>query len=85
MGIVLITIGVPLALQMGINPFVVAVAVSFSANLAFTIPPAFVPVGTVYAFPYGGGKYTLRWGLVMTVVGIVLTALLIYPLGMIFG
>lgn len=81
-GIVLITIGVPLAMQMGVDPFVVAVAVSIAANLAFTIPPAFVPVGTVYAFPYGGGKYTLRWGIVVSLISIVVTALLIYPLGL---
>lgn len=84
-GIVFITIGVPLSLQMGINPFVTAVAISVSSNLAFTIPPAFVPVGTCYAFPYGGGKYTLRWGIVAAVVSLVVTAVLIYPLGMIFG
>lgn len=62
-----------------------AVAVSVSANLAFTIPPAFVPVGTCYAYPYGGGKYTLRWGIVASLVSIVITALLIYPLGMLFA
>jgi sodium-dependent dicarboxylate transporter 2/3/5 len=84
-GIVLITIGVPLSLQMGINPFVTAVAISVSANLAYTIPPAFVPVGTCYAFPYGGPKYTLRWGLVASVISIVVTVALIYPLGLIFG
>lgn len=84
-GIVLITIGVPLSLQMGFNPFITAVAISFCANLAFTIPPAFVPVGTCYAFPYGGGKYTLRWGIVMTVIAIIVCAVLLYPLGCLFG
>ena len=84
-GIVLITIGVPLCLQMNINPFIVAVAISFCANQAFTIPPAFVPVGTVYAFPYGGGKYTLRWGIVIAIVTIIVSVILLYPLGMLFG
>jgi sodium-dependent dicarboxylate transporter 2/3/5 len=84
-GIVLITIGVPLSLQMGVNPFVTATAISISANLAFTIPPAFVPVGTCYAYPYGGGKYTLRWGIVASLVSIVITGLLVYPLGSLFG
>ena len=84
-GIVLITIGVPLSLQMGINPFITAVAVSVGANLAYTIPPAFVPVGICYAFPYGGGKYTLRWGIVTALVSVVICALVIYPLGMLFG
>lgn len=84
-GIVLITIGVPLSLQMGINPFIVAVAISFCSNMAFTIPPAFVPIGTVYAFPYGGGKYTLRWGIIAAIASIVLSCLLLYPLGLLFG
>ena len=74
-----------MALNGVIVPFVTAVAVSVSANLAFTIPPAFVPVGTCYAYPYGGGKYTLRWGIVASLVSIVITALLIYPLGMLFA
>ena len=81
--------GLPAALLMALNgvivPFVTAVAVSVSANLAFTIPPAFVPVGNCYAYPYGGGKYTLRWGIVASLVSIVITALLIYPLGMLFA
>lgn len=84
-GIVLITIGVPLSLQMGINPFVTAVTISVASNLAFTIPPAFVPVGICYAFPYGGGKYTLRWGIVIALISVVICGLLSYPLGMIFG
>lgn len=84
-GIIMITIGVPLALQIGANPFVVAVAVSFCAIQGYTIPPAFVPVGTCYAYPYGGGKYMLRWGLLQTVITIVICALLMYPLASLFA
>lgn len=84
-GIVMISIGVPLGLQMGINPFIIALSVSLCSNLAFTIPPAFVPVGTVYAFPYGGGKYTLRWGLVACLYSIIVTVIMVYPLGMLLS
>ena len=84
-GIIMITVGVPLALQMGMNPFLVAVTVSFASNLAFTIPPAFVPVGICYADPFGGPKTTLKWGLVMCLICVVLCALLIYPLGLLFA
>lgn len=84
-GIVLISIGVPLSLQMGINPLITAIAVSFGSNLAYSIPPAFVPVATCYANPYGGPKYTLRWGIIMTLISVVITVLLIYPLGSIFA
>lgn len=83
-GIVLITVGVPLSLQMGINPFVTAVAVSVGSNLAFCIPPSFVPVGICYADPFGGAKYTFRWGLITMVVSCIV-CLLIYPLGLIFS
>jgi sodium-dependent dicarboxylate transporter 2/3/5 len=84
-GIVLVSVGVPVALQMGIDPFVVAVTVSMAGNLAYCIPPAFVPVGYCYADPFGGGKYTLRWGVVMTLISAVVCGLLMYPLGVLFG
>ena len=83
-GIVLTIVGTPIAMQLGINPFLVATAVSFCSIMGFTIPPAFVPVGTCYAYPYGGPKYTLRWGLLMMCATIVVTALLMYPLGSLF-
>ena len=84
-GIVLITVGVPISLQMGINPFVTAVTISFGSNLAYCIPPAFVPVGYCYADPFGGAKYTFRWGLVTMIISIAVSILLIYPLSLVFG
>jgi sodium-dependent dicarboxylate transporter 2/3/5 len=83
-GIVFITVGVPLSLQMGINPFITAVAIAAGSNFAYCIPPAFVPVGICYADPFGGGKYTFRWGLVALIITCI-ACCLIYPLGMIFG
>ncbi|MCD8099672.1 MAG: anion permease [Oscillospiraceae bacterium] len=83
-GIVFVTIGVPLSLEMGINPLLTASAISVCSVLAFTIPPAFVPIGICYAYPYGGAKYTLRWGLVMCLVCIIVAAIVIYPLGVLF-
>jgi sodium-dependent dicarboxylate transporter 2/3/5 len=84
-GIVMITIGVPLALQMNINPFIVAVTVSFASNLGYAIPPAFVPVGICYSDPFGGAKYTFRWGIATMCISIVVSMLLLYPLGVLFG
>lgn len=83
-GIVFITVGVPLSIQMGINPYVTAVAIAFGANLAYCIPPAFVPIGICYADPYGGGKYTFRWGVVTTIASIAVCAVLLYPLSVLF-
>lgn len=81
-GIIFTTIGVPLALQLGINPFVAALAITLGSQMAFCIPPAFVPIGMCYADPYGGAKYTFRWGVVSTIIACVVCALVIYPLGM---
>jgi sodium-dependent dicarboxylate transporter 2/3/5 len=84
-GIVLVTVSVPICMEMGVNPFIAALAISYCANLAYVIPPAFVPVATCYAYPYGGGKYMFRWGLVAAVVSIVVCCVMIYPLGLLFG
>lgn len=81
-GIVFTTVAVPLALQMGINPFIPAMAIIMGAQFAYCIPPAFVPIGFCYADKFGGGKYTFRWGVVMTLISCVVAGLLIYPLGM---
>lgn len=84
-GIVFTTVGVPLALQMGINPFIPIMAIVMGAQFAYCIPPAFVPIGFCYADPYGGGKYTFRWGVVMVVISCVVGGLLIYPLASVIG
>lgn len=83
-GIVMTSVGVPIALQLGISPFVVAVAITLGASLAYTIPPAYIPIAMCYADPYGGGKYTLRWGLVALCVTLVVGVIVVYPIGSLF-
>lgn len=85
-GIIFISVGTPMAMAAGINPILVAMAVSIGANLAYTIPPAYAPIGVAYADEYGGAGVTLRNGLFMTVVSCAVIGLLLYPLGvLIFG
>lgn len=83
-GIIFTSVGVPLALEMGINPFLVVVAICIGGNLAFTIPPSFIPVGVAYADPYCKGSTVLKNGLVMTLISVVILTALMYPLGSIF-
>ena len=83
-GIIFVSVGTPMALSMGMNPAIVAVTVSIAANLAYTIPPAYVPVGFAYADPYCNGGSVFRNGVVMAVASMVVSALLIYPLGVLF-
>lgn len=82
-GIVFINVGIPLSLQLGFNPFITAVAISVFSNLAYCIPPSFVPVGICYADPFGGPKNTFSWGLAMLIISCI-AGLLVYPLGIIF-
>ena len=85
-GIIFIVAGTPLALSMGINPMLIGMAVCIGANLAYTIPPSFVPVGLSYASPWGGAGVTFRNGLAVTAVTCVVLAVLLYPLSrLVFG
>ncbi len=79
-GIIFVSAGVPMCLQLGINPFPLALSVCVAANLAYTIPPAYVPVGIAYADPYCNGKTVFKNGCYMAVVSMIVCALLIYPI-----
>lgn len=83
-GIIFVSAGVPMCLELGIEPLPLVLAVCVGANLAYTIPPAYVPIGIAYADPYCNGKTVLKNGIVMCLVSAVLCALLIYPLGCLF-
>lgn len=79
-GIIFVSAGVPMCLELGINPFPLALGVCVAANLAYTIPPAYVPVGVAYADPYCDGKTVFKNGCYMAVVSIIVCALLVYPI-----
>ena len=79
-GIIFVSAGVPMCLELGLNPFPLALGVCVAANLAFTIPPAYVPVGVAYADPYCNGKTVFKNGLYMCLVSIIVTAVLVYPI-----
>ena len=83
-GIIFVSVGVPMALSMNFNPYLIVVAICLGANLAYTIPPAFVPVGVAYADPYCRGITVLKNGIAMTVISCAVLALLVYPLGVLF-
>lgn len=79
-GIIFVSAGVPMCLELGVNPFPLALGVCVAANLAYTIPPAYVPVGVAYADPYCNGKTVFKNGLYMTVVSMIVCAVLVYPI-----
>lgn len=79
-GIIFVSAGVPMCLELGINPFPLALGVCVAANLAYTIPPAYAPVGVAYADPYCEGGAVFKNGLYMAIVSIIVCAILVYPI-----
>ncbi len=85
-GIIFVVMSTPLALEAGLNPVLIGIAVALGANLAFTIPPSFVPIGVAYASPWGDGGVVFKHGVVMTAVTCIVLAIFLYPLGsLVFG
>ncbi len=83
-GIIFVSAGVPMCLELGVNPFPLALGVCVAANLAYTIPPAYVPIGIAYADPYCNGKTVFKNGCYMAVVSMIICAIVIYPLANLF-
>jgi len=79
-GIIFVSAGVPMCLELGINPFPLALGVCVAANLAYTIPPAYAPVGVAYADPYCEGGAVFKNGVYMAIVSIIVCAVLVYPI-----
>ena len=85
-GILMMSVGVPIAMNMGFNPLLIATCVSMGSQAAYCLPSAVGPVGLCYSNPYGGAKYVFPWGLAATVISIVVCVLVIPPLGgLVFG
>ncbi|MDR2088053.1 MAG: anion permease [Clostridiales Family XIII bacterium] len=84
--IILMSAAVPLAMEMGMNPFVIGVPIMFASGMAFALPSSFVPIGCCYAEPFGGPRYTIKYGAATMVVAIVVCGILMYPLSaLVFG
>ena len=79
-GAVFTTAGAALAMEMGMNPLYVGVAVCFGANMAYLFPSSFVPVAVAYSSPWCGGKTMLKNGPVAMLLSCIVMVLLIYPL-----
>lgn len=83
-GVLMMSVGMPIAIQMGINPLLIATCVCIGSNAAYCLPSSIATVGLCYSNPYGGAKYIFTWGLASTVISIVVAVFGIYGLGKIF-
>ncbi len=79
-GAIFAAICTPLTETIGINPGVLAMAVSLCAQMGFTTPAAFPTIAFATSDPYGNSNYVLRHGLVMTLICLVVSVLVLYPL-----
>ena len=79
-GAVFVTAGSTLAMEMGMNPLYVGVAVCFGANMAYLFPSSFVPVAVAYSTPWCGSKTMLKNGPVAMALSCIVMILLVYPL-----
>ncbi len=79
-GAIFAAICTPLTQTIGINPGVLAMAVSLCAQMGFTTPAAFPTIAFATSDPYSNNNYVLRHGLVMTVICLVVSVLLLFPL-----
>lgn len=79
-GAIFAAICAPLTDTIGINPGIIAMAVSLCAQMGFTTPAAFPTIAFATSDPYGSNNYVLRHGLVMTVICVVVSVGVLYPL-----
>lgn len=79
-GAIFAAVCTPLTETIGINPGVLAMAVSLCAQMGFTTPAAFPTIAFATSDPYGNSNYVLRHGLVMTVICIIVSVTLLFPL-----
>lgn len=85
-GVLMMSVGVPIAISMGFNPLLIAACVSIGSQAAYCLPSSVGPVGLCYANPYGGAKYVFPWGLAATGISIVICVLTIPVFGgLVFG
>ncbi|SHI03665.1 solute carrier family 13 (sodium-dependent dicarboxylate transporter), member 2/3/5 [Sporobacter termitidis DSM 10068] len=85
-GIIFVSVSVPAAIAVGINPLVMFIAACLGANLGFAIPPAMVPIGVACADEWGSYKTTIKNGFFMLICTCVVLAILVYPLSsLVFG
>jgi di/tricarboxylate transporter len=80
-GVICGIVGTMIAMQTGINPSVMAVAVSVGANMAYLIPSAMAPIGIAYTSPWCDGRTVFKNGLVAVLASFIAIPLVLFPLG----
>lgn len=75
-----VTLSVPLASAIGVNPLVLGVLIPFAAQMAFAVPPAFATIAMIYANDWVVPKKVLTYGLVMMIWSAIVTGVIGYPL-----
>lgn len=85
-GAIFCTICAPLCESAGLNPFIMTMVITICSQMGFTTPAAFPTIALATSDEYCNSNYVLRHGLSMTVLSLVVSVLMIYPLSLVvFG
>lgn len=80
-GFLMSAVAVPLAVQFGMDPFLVSVVVTVGATCAFAMPSANAAIGLSFSDPYGGFKTTCKLGTIVAAISVVVCPVMIYLVG----
>ncbi len=80
-GVMCALVGTMIAMETGINPSLMAVAVCVGANCAYLIPSAMAPIGIAYTSPWCDGKTVFKNGLAAMLFSVIAMAAILFPLG----
>ncbi len=80
-GVIFMTVAIPICINSGFNPLIMAVTICLASSMAFTIPPACLTISICYANPWSKGNYILKHGLVLMIISMLMITAVAYPLG----
>jgi sodium-dependent dicarboxylate transporter 2/3/5 len=82
----LLSVGIPMASSIGLNPLSVALIITIAGEMAFASPSAFGTIAFIYGDEWTEPKKIFKYGLVMMLLSIIVVSLIGIPLaGVLFG
>ena len=85
-GAIFCTICAPLCETAGLNAYILAMVITICAQMGFTTPAAFPTIALATGDEYCNSNYVLRHGISMTVMSLIVSVALVYPLSLlVFG
>lgn len=85
-GVIFCTICIPMVGTVGLNAYILTVVITICSQMGFTTPAAFPTIALATGDDYSNSAYVFRHGISMTVIGLILSVAMVYPLSvLVFG